>query len=185
MTRIPDRDAQIVQTHAAFICQAVELIQQPAAASQLELLLQSAADNGWQALAATVRRFAAGQRKLGPVDDALDEDDRVIAEAILRGLQDPRSLPDPQQTADPTLAAPGLAHMIHAAARGDVQALALISQMAEQMSRVGGDMGRVAAVIRPLINGERDPDRLCATLDTRGQQLVLNILDELGRLDLH
>jgi hypothetical protein len=184
MTRIPDRDAQIVQTHAAFICQAVELIQQPAAASQLELLLQSAADNGWDALAATVRRFAAGQRSIGPVD-ALDADDRVIAEAILRGLQDPHSLPDPQQRADPTLAAPGLAHMIHAAARGDVQALALIGQMAEQMSRVGGDMARVAAVIRPLINGERDPDRLCATLDTRGQQLVLNILDELGRLDLH
>jgi len=184
MTRIPDRDEQIVQTHAAFICQAVELIQQPAAARQLEVLLQSAIDNGWDALAATVRRFASGQRALGPVD-ALDEDDRVIAEAILRGLQDPRTLPDPEHKADPTLAAPGLAHMIHAAARGDVQALALISQMAEQMSRVGGDMGRVAAVIRPLINGERDPDRLCAALDKRGQQLVLSILDELGRLDLH
>ena len=184
MTRIPDRDEQIVQTHAAFICQAVELIQQPAAARQLEMLLQSAVDNGWVTLAATVRRFASGQRELGRAD-ALDEEDRVIAEAILRGLQDPRTLPDPEQKADPTLAAPGLAHMIHAAARGDVQALTLISQMAEQMSRVGGDMGRVAALIRPLINGERNPDRLCAELDMRGQQLLLNILDELGRLDLH
>jgi methionyl-tRNA formyltransferase len=57
--------------------------------------------------------------------------------------------------------------------------------MAEQMSKVGGDMGRVAAVIRPLINGERDPDKLCDRLDTRGRQLVLQILDELGKLDLH
>ena len=184
MTRIPDRDEQIVQTHAAFICRAVELIQQPGAVRQLETLLQSAIDNGWDALAATVRRFASGQRELGHLD-ALDEEDRVIAEAILRGLQDPWTLPDPEQKADPTLAAPGLAHMIHAAARGDVQALTLIGQMAEQMSRVGGDMGRVAALIRPLINGERDPDRLCAALDARGRQLVLNILDELGRLDLH
>jgi hypothetical protein len=46
-------------------------------------------------------------------------------------------------------------------------------------------MGRLAAVIRPLINGERDPDRLCARLDTRGQQLVLQILEELGRLNHH
>ena len=75
--------------------------------------------------------------------------------------------------------------MIHAAGTGDVQALTLISQMAEQMSRVGGDMSRVAAVIRPMINGERDPDRLCARLDARGQQLVLQILEELGKLDLH
>ena len=87
--------------------------------------------------------------------------------------------------ADPTLAAPGLAHMIHAAGRGDAQALTLVAQMADQMSRVGGDMSRVAAVIRPLINGERNADRLCARMDTRGQQLVLQILDELGRLDLH
>ena len=78
-----------------------------------------------------------------------------------------------------------VAHMIHAAASGNAQALSLIGQMAEQMSKVGGDMARVAALIRPLINGERDPDRLCARLDTRGRQLVLQILEELGRLELH
>ena len=184
MTRLPDRDQQIIQTHAAFIRQAVQLIQQPAAGKGLETLLRHAADSGWQRLAATLRRIANGQREIGATD-ALDEEDRVIALAILRGLQDPSALPDPQQTADPTLAAPGLAHMIHAAARGDAQALLLISQMAEQMSRVGGDLSRVAATIRPLINGERDPDRLCAKLDARGQQLVLNLLEELGRLELH
>jgi hypothetical protein len=46
-------------------------------------------------------------------------------------------------------------------------------------------MRRVAAVIRPLVNGERDPDRLCEHLDTRGRQLVLQILEALGRLDRH
>ena len=106
-------------------------------------------------------------------------------DAILRGLQDPKTLPDPQQKADPAFAAPGLAQMISEAGRGNVQALTLISQMAEQMSKVGGDMARVAAAIRPMINGERDPDRLCAKLDVRGQQLVLQILDELGKRDLH
>ena len=94
------------------------------------------------------------RREIG--DRAVEIGDR--AEAILRGLQDPATLPDPEHKADPTLAAPGLAHMIHAAGRGNVQALTLVSQMAEQMSRAGGDMARIAGAIRPMINGERDPD---------------------------
>ena len=161
--KLPDRSQQIVITHAAFIRQAVELIQRPDTAGQLEALLK-------QEL-----RGAEG----------LDEEDGIIAEAILRGLQDTSTLPDADASADPALAAPGLAHMIHAAGHGDVRALTLVSQMAEQMSRVGGDMARVAAVIRPLINGDRDPDRLCERLDRRGQQLVLQILEELGRLGSH
>jgi len=181
---IPDREQQIIQAHAAFICQAVELIRQPGAQRQLEALLNTAAENGWKALAAAVRQFAAGRRELNLLG-GLDDEDRAIAEAILRGLQDPGTLPDPQRRADPTLAAPGIAHMIHAAATGNVQALTLVSQMAEQMSKVGGDMSRVAALIGPLINGERDADKLCARLDVRGQQLVLQILDELGKLSAH
>jgi len=182
--QIPEREQQIIQTHAAFICQAVEFIQQPEADTRLDALLSAAAHNGWTALAAAVRLFAVGRRDLNLIA-GLDEEDRVIAEAILRGLQDPTALPDPSIKADPTLAAPGLAGMIHAAGSGDVQALTLISQMAEQMSKVGGDMSRLAAVIRPMINGERDADRLCARLDARGRQLVLQILEELGKLDVH
>jgi hypothetical protein len=53
------------------------------------------------------------------------------------------------------------------------------------MSRVGGSMARLAGVVRPLINGERDPDRLCRGMDGQTQQLVLDILTELGRLDAH
>jgi hypothetical protein len=181
---IPERDQQIIQTHAGFICQAVECLQDADADPRLQQLLQAAENSGWTALAGAVRAIAGGQRELSGLA-RLDDEDRVIAEAILRGLQDPATLPDPNRKADPALAAPGLAHMIHAAGRGDVQALTLISQMAEQMSKVGGDMSHVAAVIRPLINGERDPDRLCKRMDARGRQLVLNILDELGKLDLH
>lgn len=180
----PDRAEQIIQAHAAFICQAVEFMQNAEAAQQLRALLQSARDNGWTTLADAIDRIAAGQRDLSLIK-ALDEEDRVIAEAVLRGLQEPATLPDPQKKPDPTLAAPGLAHMIHAAGTGNVQALTLISQMAEQMSGVGGDMSKVASVIRPMINGERDADKLCERMDTRSQQLVLQILDELGKLDLH
>ena len=178
------RDQQIIQAHAAFICQTVELAGSADHKAQFEQLMQSAEQNGWQALAAALRRIAAGERNLLAIS-GLDEEDRVIAEAVMRGLQDPASLPDPNKKPDATLAAPGLAGMIHAAATGNVQALALIGQMAEQMSRAGGDMARIAGAIRPMINGERNPDVLGKNMDLRGQQLLHNILDELGKLDLH
>ena len=152
-------------------------------ALRLDLPYDSDAEGGAAQGSFSVR-LGYGDHELGQLQ-GLDEEDRVIAQAILRGLQDPKTLPDPQHKADPTLAAPGLAHMISEAGRGNVQALTLVSQMAEQMSRVGGDMGRVAAVIRPMINGERDPETLCSKMDARGRQLVLQILDELGKRDLH
>ncbi len=178
------RDEQIRQAHAAFICQVVEFAQNPDAKPRFDELMATAEENGWQALAGALRQIAAGQRDISMIK-GLDEEDQVIADAVLRGLQDPSTLPDPNKKPDATLAAPGLASMIHAAATGNMQALATIGQMAEQMSRAGGDMARIAGAIRPMINGERNPEVLGRNMDLRGQQLLHNILDELGRLDLH
>ena len=180
----PSREEQIIQAHAAFICQIVELAGRSEAAEQLEALLHEAHSQGWHSLVTALRAILQGRRDEG-ILMGLDDEDQVIAEAVLRGLQDPRTLPDPQQRPDPAMAAPGLAHLIHQAGRGDVQALTIVSQMAEQMSRAGGGMARLAALIRPLINGERNPEVLCAGMDQRGEQLVLQILEELGRQELH
>ena len=184
MSEIPDRHEQIRLVHADFICQVVQVCQSPERKQDFETLLQAAVENGWTALVGALRRIAAGEQGKA-VFDGLDEEDQIIADAILRGLQDPSSLPDPRAKPDPTLAAPGLAHMIHTAGTGNAQALMLIGNMAEQMSTVGGSMGRLAAIIRPLINGERDVNRLCKGMDAQGEQLVLNILSELGRLEAH
>lgn len=180
----PDKRQQILATHAAFIRQVVEFAGNAERRHDLDGLLANASDNGWHRLVGAVRMLLTGRRDAS-VLAGLDEEDQVIADAILRGLQDPHSLPPPNPPADPSLAAPGLAHMIHAAATGNPQALQLIGNMAEQMSKVGGDMGQLAGRIRPLINGERDPDRLCRGMGPRGQNLLLGILDELGKLDLH
>jgi hypothetical protein len=75
--------------------------------------------------------------------------------------------------------------MISAAARGDVQALSALANMAEQMVRVGGDMGRLGGIMRRLVDGERDADLLCRGMGPLGRSLVLDILDELGRLGRH
>jgi len=176
------REEQIIQAHAAFICQVVQCASSPDARPQFEALMQTAEHNGWQALAAALRQVAGGLRDLSLLA-GLDAEDRTIAAAILRGLQDPATLPDPDRKPDPALAAPGLAGMIHAAATGNVQALALLGQMAQQMSRAGGDMTRIAGALRPMLNGERNPEVLGRNLDVRGQQLLHNILEELAQLE--
>jgi len=181
MPEFPDRHEQIRLAHAEFIRQAAETCRIRDRQDEFNALLANAEQNGWRDLVRTLRRIAAGQH--GPeVFAGLDEEDQIIADAVLRGLQDPATLPDPRRREDPTLAAPGLAHMIHAAATGNAQALMLIGNMAEQMSSVGGPMARLAAVIRPLINGERDPDRLGKGMASREQQLLADILEELRRL---
>lgn len=184
MKRLPAHEQQVVSTHAAFICQVVELCQQPVRKEEFETLMDLAVESGWNRLVRVIRRIAAGERN-PTLLNGLDPEDRVIAEAILRGLHNPDTLPDPRSRPDPEMAAPGLAGMILAAGRGHPQALKLIAEMAEQMSRVGGPMARLAAVIRPMINGERDPQVLCRGMDQKTEQMVCAILEELRKSELN
>ncbi len=183
MSILPDQREQIITAHAAFIRQVVSSSRNPELRAELDELLRTAEQQGWGALVAAIRRIIAGEREIAVIA-RLDAEDRVIAEAILRGMQDPATLPDPRAKPDAALAAPGLAHMIHVAS-GDPQALVLLSNMAEQMSRAGGEMARLAGIIRPLINGERDPDKLCAGMSKATEQMVLGILEELAKLRAH
>ena len=184
MPSLPDRHLQLIATHAAFISQVVKNCHNNQHRGELEAVLQTAEESGWHNLTRVVRQIVAGQREISALH-GLDEEDRVIAEAIIRGLQNPATLPDPNAKPDPTLAAPGLASMILAASRGNVQALTLISSMAEQMSRAGGPLSRLAAVIRPLINGERDPGTLCKGMNSQTEKLVLDILADLKQAELN
>ena len=184
MFTLPDRHQQMLAVHGPFIRQVVEASQTPGRGAELDNLLTTAEQSGWNHLVDALRRILAGRRDNG-VLQGLDDEDRVIAQAIMRGLQDPTSLPRTNSRPAPAMAAPGLAGMIRAAASGDVRALQLVSEMAQQMSKAGGDMARLAATIRPLINGERNPDRLGKGMSTQGEQLLLSILAELGQTDAH
>ena len=184
MARLPDRHQQIITVHAAFIREVVELSQKPGHRDDLEGVLQAAVDNGWAELVTALRTILSGKRDRS-VLLGLDEEDTVIAEAILRGLQNPAELPPVKAKADPSMAAPGLAGIIREAATGNVEALRAVSNMAEQMRRAGGQMARLASVVRPLINGERDPDKLCRGMSTQTEQLILGILEELGKIERH
>ncbi len=184
MTIFPQRRQQILFAHAGLIQRVVMAAQNQELQAGLEPILDASEKNGWTTLVAAIRKILGGQRD-EQVLIGLDEEDRIIAEAILAGLQNPASLEVLNGSPDPCLAAPGLASMINAAAQGNVEALQLVSNMAEQMNRVGGDMGRLGGILRRLINGERDPDILCKGMGTQAGQLVLSILTELGKLRVH
>jgi hypothetical protein len=151
---------------------------------QLEPVLDSAHKNGWGDLVREIRLILDGKRE-STLLAGLDEENGEIIEAILHGVQNPETLPDPSATSDPTMAAPGLAFMIHAAKSGDPNALQLISTMAEQMTHTRGDMSRLGKAVSRLVQGEREVEKLCKGMDTRGEKMVLDILEELNKLCAH
>jgi hypothetical protein len=181
---IPERDQQIRQAHATLIHQVVKACQNQDAAIELESILEVALQQGWDDLVRTIRQIVKGNRDESLLK-GLDEEDTVIIQSILNGLRNPASLPDIDQQGDPTMAAPGLAQIIHAASRGDAQALQAVSIMAEQMTHAPGDMARLGGNMKRLVDGERDPDILCKGMGPSGEQLVLNLIDELNKLATH
>lgn len=175
---------QVKQAHAALIVGAVQTAQNPTLRPEFEKALVISEKNGWDDLVRAIRKILDGNREES-VANGLDDEDASIVIAILQGLQDPNTLPDPEKKADASQAAPMLAGMIHQASRGDVNALTLISQMAEQMSKTGGDMAQLSAIIKPLVDGERDVNKLTEKMGLQGESLIVAIVSELAKLDNH
>lgn len=181
MANIPTHEEQIRQSHAVLIHQVVHACQNETAKIQLKPMLDMASQQNWHELVTAINKIVAGERSENLLA-GLDDEDKVIIKSILMGLQNPASLPDAQQQADPTMAAPGLASMINAACRGDAQALQAASFMAEQMTATQGDMRQLGGMMKRLIDGERDPDVLTKKMTANGKQLVMQLLDELNKL---
>lgn len=183
MASLPSAVEQVLQLHAQFIHAVVNALRDRSQLPQLHEHLKAAEEAGWARLAGALRQIVDGKRgediKLG-----LDEEDRIIVEAVLLGLDNPATLP-PLQSPDGTAAAPGLAAMISAAGSGDARAFSALANMAEQMMKAGGDMARLGGMMRRLVDGERDADKLTKGMGPLGKELVINLLDELARLNAH
>lgn len=183
MAQLPDAVEQVLRLHAQFIHAVVGALRDRSQLPQLNDHLKAAEEAGWIRLTVALRQIIDGRRdesiKLG-----LDEEDRIIVDAVLRGIENPATLP-PMQPPDGAAAAPGLAAMIHAAGIGDVKAFSALANMAEQMMKAGGDMARLGGMMRRLVDGERDTDKLTKGMGPLGKELVINLLDELARLRPH
>ena len=180
----PEKTEQILQTHASLILAVVQTIHNPELKPQLDMVLQQSAQNGWQDLVKAINKIVSGSRDQSLVN-GLDEEDAVIVDSIRRGLQDPATLPASEQTGDASKAAPMIARLISEASRGDHNALSMLGTMSEQMSRAGGDMASLSAVIKDMIDGERNIDKLCTRMGAQGESLITQIVSELGKLDTH
>ena len=185
MHSLPEKAEQIIRSHAILIVTVVKACQNPQLLPELEPLLVHAQNNGWTALVAAIRNIVKGKRDPSLLV-GLDEEDTIIIDAILRGLQNPASLPEINSKPQADLAAPALANMIHAACTGDAMALSMIAAMAEQMTNTQGDMARLGGAISKMVNNdERNPDILCKNMSEKGEKLVLDILSELTKLSAH
>ncbi len=181
----PSAQQQIIQMHASLIVLVVQVAQNPANKQQLDDILKVSADNGWTDLVRAINKIIAGDRSAN-LQQNLDAEDAVIIGAILRGIQNPATLPDPDgQSGDSTMAAPGIAHMIIQANSGNTQALTMLSSMAEQMTMAGGEMRHLGGIIKKLLDGERDLDILCRGMEASGISLVKSILSELTKSQAH
>ena len=184
MTKLLEKEEQVRQAHAGLIHRVVIATQNPSAVPDLDRLLKEAVDNGWSDLVAAIRRILKGSRDTALLR-GLAEPDRVIICSILEGIQNPDTLPRLDAPIDGAMAAPGLAAILHGARTGNHEALQLLGTMAHQMMQAGGDMARLAAIMRPLVLGERDPNKLCEGMSDKGETLVNNILAELRKLETH
>ena len=184
MASLPEKDQQIIDAHMGLIHRVVMACNQPGAVPDLEEILKQAEANDWKQLVAAIRQILGGNRSEALLK-SLDDEDQVIIASILRGLQNPDTLPDLTKTIDGSMAAPGIAAMVRGARDGNIETLQLLGGMAQQMLQAGGDMARLSGILRPLIEGERDADKLTAGMGAEGEKLVLKILEELARTDLH
>jgi hypothetical protein len=181
MAQLPPAVEQVLRVHASFIHTVVNALRDRSQLPDLMKQLDAAEQAGWARLVGALRHVINGRRdpsiKLG-----LDEEDAILLDAILRGLDNPATLPALDTQPDGSAAAPGLAALIDASTRGDAQAMSVLANMAEQMMKAGGDMARLGGVMRRLVNGERDADQLARGMGPLGRELLISLLDELAKL---
>jgi hypothetical protein len=161
----------------------VEAIHFPQHLSTLNSHLTQAEEAGWGSLVGAIREILRGKRSLASFEK-LDDEDRRIVIAILRGLDDATELPDVVNTIDPNKAGLKIATLLMAMRSGSAQAGQSLSSMITGMAGAGGDMAQVGLAIVDINNGERDMDRLCRNIGLMGSKIIRHVLEELEKREL-
>lgn len=182
MNTTPDIKEQILQSHSGLIHRVVLHCKAPGSIPDLEVILTQAEENEWIQLVAVIRKIMSGDRETSLLG-GLDGDDLIIIDSILKGIQNPETLPNLTADFNSSMAAPGLASLLHESRKGNTDALTLISNMAKQMLQSGGDMAILSGRFRPLIEGERDLDKLCENMSEKGEILMKDIVTEITMLE--
>ena len=113
----------------------------------------------------------------------LDEEENIIIESILNGLEDPGTLPTVSADLNSAMAAPGIASLIHASMQGNSESLDITTSLIKQMQDAGGEYAIIAGGIKTMIDGERDLAKLTAGISEQEQKLLAEILTELTAVE--
>jgi hypothetical protein len=150
----------------------------PNAATDIDQTLnQLAGASEWANLAAALRRVVAGDRDPNQLTTGLDPIDTAIVTRALDALAGHITL-DPAPAGDTEdLWAPVIAATV-AAARGDQPAADTLTPLLDDMA-ASTDWANLAAALRRIIAGERDPDRLLTGLDHTDTAIAATILTQL------
>lgn len=173
---------QLVQEHASLIVEVVEACSDKTKKQRLLEDLKVAEQNGWGKLCRAIRMILDGILEREDLGD-MDVEDEAIVQAILVGLADPSTLPNPGDNANPMLAPEGLAGIIASAATGEENALQMLARMDTDLAESPvPELQQFGSVLRRLLNGERHTETLTLGLDERSASLIGAVVDELNKL---
>lgn len=184
MNNLIDPHEKIIQEHAMLIHLVIGTVQDSQYAQMLDNVIRQAEENGWISLIEAIRKILAGVRNLSELG-ALDEEDRHIVIAILRGIEGHEALPDVAGAIDPLKSAAHIVSLVIAARHGNTQAQQSLANMAALMKTMGGDMAQVGVVLARLINGERQLDKLVYNMGPLGTQIIQACLEELRKHEVN
>lgn len=173
-----------LQERALLIHLAVEAVRVPASRAHLDTLLAQASENGWVALVGAIQKILTGERNLANLG-ALDDEDRKIILAILRGIEDRASLPDIASGLDIGKTAMEIGTLILAVRWGNEEAIKALSSLTTQMTAATGDIAQVGLVLRLLVSGERRLERLSYNMGETGTLIVREILAVLEKREVY
>ena len=177
---MPDVSSQVAAAHLDFI----EPISAALPASDADNARRDAAafmiahyrDNGWDRLCDAAEARLEGR----PVDPTgLDDEDRMILEAIERAANDPAWLERVVGEAE-AQAAEQLAALILAATWGENEALAALDEMRDT-AQAAGLRDSTAHAFIAMVEGERQLDRLLASHPNAQDGLIEATLAALSR----
>jgi len=179
----PENEEEILRSHEGLIKRVIIHCNNPGSVPDLEQILQMAEQNDWTDLVAVIRDIISGRRD-ETLLSGLDDEERIIIEAILNGLkQGSVSISNVRANFESEHAGAGIASLIHASLSGDASAVDLFSNVTRQMSEDGGELAVLASRLQLMLGGERNEETLCQQMDEKNLQLIQNILSELRNLE--
>lgn len=173
---------QLVREHASLIFETVRAVGNKQAKEQLLKDLAVAEQNGWGNLVNAISKILNGVLDVEELGN-LDPEDEIIVRAIIQGIADPDTLPNPSDNQNPMLAPAGLAGIIAEAARGEENAMQMLAVMDTDLSESSEpELVELGKTLKRLLIGERDLDSLTINMNDRSRTLIQSVLEELKRL---